>query len=82
MYKEDKMVAKLVPNLGKLFRMNIVLTYTGAYNGNSYLQLERINVYYNEAIGGIYIPRAILMELETGSIDSVKAKKIILKVLI
>jgi tubulin beta len=28
------------------------------------LQLERINVYYNEATGGRYVPRAILMDLE------------------
>ena len=27
------------------------------------MQLERINVYYNEATGGVYIPRAILMDL-------------------
>nr|CAD7603806.1 unnamed protein product [Timema genevievae] len=33
---------------------------TGAYHGDSDLQLERINVYYNEASGGKYVPRAIL----------------------
>ena len=27
---------------------------TGTYHGDSDLQLERINVYYNEATGGIY----------------------------
>ena len=37
---------------------------TGTYNGDSDLQLERINVYYNEATGGRYVPRAILMDLE------------------
>ncbi|CAG0895267.1 unnamed protein product [Cyprideis torosa] len=31
---------------------------TGAYHGDSDLQLERINVYYNEASGGKYVPRA------------------------
>merc|ERR1712013_653196 len=44
---------------------------TGTYHGDSDLQLERINVYYNEATGGRYVPRAILMDLEPGTIDSV-----------
>ena len=35
---------------------------TGSYHGDSDLQLERINVYYNEATGGRYVPRAILMD--------------------
>ena len=30
---------------------------TGSYTGESDLQLERINVYYNEASGGKYVPR-------------------------
>merc|ERR1712110_204249 len=30
---------------------------TGTYHGDSDLQLERINVYYNEASGGKYVPR-------------------------
>jgi len=44
----------------------------GSYEGNSDLQLERINVYYNEATGGRYVPRAILMDLEPGTMDSVR----------
>ena len=36
---------------------------TGTYAGQSDLQLERINVYYNEASGGRYVPRAVLMDL-------------------
>merc|ERR1712110_963235 len=46
---------------------------TGSYVGDSDLQLERINVYYNEASGGKYVPRAILMDLEPGTMDSVRA---------
>ncbi|XP_018421203.1 PREDICTED: tubulin beta-4A chain isoform X4 [Nanorana parkeri] len=46
---------------------------TGAYNGDSPLQLERINVYYNEASGGKYVPRAILVDLEPGTMDSVRS---------
>nr|CAD7396368.1 unnamed protein product [Timema poppensis] len=39
---------------------------TGTYHGDSDLQLERINVYYNEASGGKYVPRAILREWAMG----------------
>lgn len=46
---------------------------TGTYRGDSDLQLERINVYFNEATGGRYVPRAILMDLEPGTMDSVRA---------
>eukprot|EP00764_Aduncisulcus_paluster_P012345 gnl/Carplike_NY0171/534_a732_3270.p1 GENE.gnl/Carplike_NY0171/534_a732_3270~~gnl/Carplike_NY0171/534_a732_3270.p1 ORF type:complete len:449 (-),score=168.41 gnl/Carplike_NY0171/534_a732_3270:95-1441(-) len=45
----------------------------GAYDGDSDLQLERINVYYNEATGGRYVPRAVLVDLEPGTMDSVRA---------
>jgi len=46
---------------------------TGEYTGEVDNQLERINVYYNEASGGRYVPRAILMDLEPGTMDSVRA---------
>ncbi|XP_041048891.1 tubulin beta-4B chain-like isoform X2 [Cetorhinus maximus] len=46
---------------------------TGTYHGDSDLQLERINVYYNEATGGKYVPRAVLMDLEPGTMDSVRS---------
>ena len=46
---------------------------TGSYVGDSDLQIERINVYFNEATGGRYVPRAILMDLEPGTMDSVRA---------
>lgn len=45
----------------------------GTYYGDSDLQLERINVYFNEATGGRYVPRAILMDLEPGTMDAVRA---------
>merc|ERR1712156_489829 len=41
---------------------------TGDYNGTSELQLERIEVYYNQASGGKYVPRAILLDLEPGTV--------------
>ncbi|KAJ8777765.1 hypothetical protein J1605_014220 [Eschrichtius robustus] len=48
-----------------------VIEPTGTYHGDSDLQLDRISVYYNEAIGGKYIPHAILVDLEPGTMDSV-----------
>jgi len=45
----------------------------GIYKGSDDLQLERINVYYNEAQGGKYVPRAILVDLEPGTMDAVKS---------
>ncbi|CAG2113253.1 unnamed protein product [Medioppia subpectinata] len=46
---------------------------TGSYHGDSDLQLERINVYYNEASNGKYVPRAVLVDLEPGTMDSVRS---------
>ncbi|XP_067006280.1 tubulin beta-3 chain isoform X1 [Anabrus simplex] len=51
---------------------------TGTYVGTSDLQLERISVYYNEASvassssGGKYVPRAILLDLEPGTMEAVR----------
>nr|CAD1844848.1 unnamed protein product [Ananas comosus var. bracteatus] len=44
----------------------------GNYVGSSHLQLERVNVYYNEASGGRYVPRAVLMDLEPGTMDALR----------
>eukprot|EP01083_Nonionella_stella_P019044 52950_1 len=46
---------------------------TGYYVGDSDLQMERIKVYFNEATGGRYVPRAVLMDLEPCTMDSVRA---------
>jgi len=46
---------------------------TGNYVGNNAMQLERIDVYFNEANGGRYVPRAILVDLEPGTMDAVRA---------
>ncbi|XP_045456101.1 tubulin beta chain-like isoform X1 [Melitaea cinxia] len=46
---------------------------TGVYKGVSPLQEERLNVYYNEASsGGKYVPRAVLVDLEPGTMDSIR----------
>ncbi|KAI5498868.1 structural constituent of cytoskeleton, partial [Trichomonas vaginalis G3] len=46
---------------------------TGKYYGDSDLQLENINVYFNEAINTRYVPRAVLVDMEPGTMDSVRA---------
>ena len=43
-----------------------------AENGIDY-QLERVNVYYNEASSGKYVPRAILVDLEQATLDTIRA---------
>ncbi|KAF4091414.1 hypothetical protein AMELA_G00036670 [Ameiurus melas] len=46
---------------------------TGSYHGDSPHQLDRINVYYNEATGGRYVPRAVLVDLERETLNSVRS---------
>ncbi|CAH0406219.1 unnamed protein product [Chilo suppressalis] len=45
----------------------------GCYQGDSDLQLERINVYYSEGTNCKYVPRAVLVDLEPSTMDSVRA---------
>eukprot|EP00924_Labyrinthula_sp_SR-Ha-C_P009079 augustus_masked-scaffold_2-processed-gene-12.8-mRNA-1 protein AED:0.20 eAED:0.20 QI:0/-1/0/1/-1/1/1/0/444 len=52
------------------------ITPNGTYNGDSSLQLDRINVYFNEAVAGRYVPRAVLLDLEPGTMDAVKSSSI------
>jgi len=44
----------------------------GKYEGDLQQQLERIDVYFNEASGGKYVPRSILVDLEPGVLDTIK----------
>ncbi|XP_059648528.1 tubulin beta-8 chain-like isoform X3 [Cornus florida] len=46
---------------------------TGRYQGDTDLQLERVNVYYNEVSCGRFVPRAVLMDLEPGTMESVRS---------
>ncbi|KAI3861383.1 hypothetical protein MKW98_000335 [Papaver atlanticum] len=50
-----------------------VICDEGLKEGVSDLQLERINVYYSEASGGRYVPRAVLMDLEPGTMDGIRS---------
>jgi len=45
----------------------------GNYIGDNDLQLERMNVYFNEGMGGRYVPRSVLMDLEPGTMDAVRS---------
>jgi len=45
----------------------------GSYHGTSDLQIERINVYYNEVAGQKYVPRAVLVDLEPGTMDVIQS---------
>ena len=45
----------------------------GIYKGTNDLQLERISVYYNETGANKYVPRAVLVDLEPGTMDSVRS---------
>lgn len=45
----------------------------GEYKGTNDLQLEKISVYYNETGANKYVPRAVLVDLEPGTMDSVRS---------
>ena len=46
----------------------------GSYHGDSEaLQLDRVDVYYNEISKGRYIPRAVLVDLEPGVVDTIRS---------
>jgi len=42
------------------------------YHGESDYQKERLDVYYNEAGNGKYVPRAVLVDLEPGTMEAIK----------
>merc|ERR1712110_1199029 len=44
----------------------------GNYVGTNNLQLERINVFYNEGSKGKYVPRAVLVDLEPATMDGIR----------
>jgi tubulin beta len=52
------------------------ITFDGVYRGDTDLQLERIQVYFNEATGGRFVPRAILVDLEPGTMDAIKNSEV------
>ena len=45
---------------------------SGQFKGESEIQQERLNVYFNEVSEQRYVPRSILCDLEPGTIDSLR----------
>jgi tubulin beta len=45
----------------------------GSYYGDNELQTKRIDVYFHEAMAGRYVPRAVLTDLEPGTMDAIRA---------
>lgn len=48
---------------------------SGAYTGTDPLQLERAGVYFSEGSEGRYVPRAVMLDLEPGVVDTIKSSK-------
>ncbi|KAK7831622.1 tubulin beta-9 chain [Quercus suber] len=65
----------LLPNFKVYAKSSAVhsIDSTGRYCSDSEFQLERVNVYYNEASSGKFVPRAVLMDLELGTMDSFRS---------
>jgi len=49
------------------------ISATGAYVGDNDLQLQRIDCYFNEGQEGRYVPRAVLTDLEPGTMDAIRS---------
>jgi tubulin beta len=47
---------------------------SGEFCGDNHAHLDRINVFYYKALGGNYVPRAVLFDLESGVIGAVNSK--------
>ena len=45
----------------------------GSYHGDNMNQLKRIDVYFHEGMEGRYVPRAVLTDLEPGTMDAIRA---------
>lgn len=47
---------------------------TGSYHGDSYQQLEKINVFFKAVNGGRFVPRAVVVDLKPDTMDRVRAE--------
>jgi len=45
----------------------------GKYHGDNPQQLDKMNVYFTEANNGKFVPRAVLVDLEPGTMDAIRA---------
>jgi tubulin beta len=48
---------------------------SGEYSGDNDSNLGRIDVFYHEALGGKYVPRAVLFDLGPGVIGAVSQSR-------
>ncbi|XP_076629472.1 tubulin beta-1 chain-like isoform X2 [Colletes latitarsis] len=64
-------------NVGGKFWEGIIdehgLSPDGIFCGESDLQLQRINVYFTEAPGYRFVPRSVLVDLDSGSLNSLRS---------
>lgn len=59
--------------IGKQISKEHGINTKGFYDGDNPLQTQLLNVYYKEGQSGQYVPRAILTDLEPGTIDSIRS---------
>ncbi|SCU90971.1 LANO_0D10396g1_1 [Lachancea nothofagi CBS 11611] len=52
------------------------LDFNGNYHGHDDIQKARLNVYFNEASSGKWVPRSVNVDLEPGTIDAVRNSRI------
>ena len=73
-------IGKCGNNIGTLFWETITndhgISKTGLYEGDSDLQLERINIYFNEDSKGQYVPRAVLANMDPNPINNIRNQPI------
>ncbi|KAJ1911852.1 Tubulin beta chain (Beta tubulin) [Tieghemiomyces parasiticus] len=48
----------------------------GHYNGTTDIQCSRLDVYFSEVASSKYVPRSVLVDLEPGALDAVKASSL------
>lgn len=58
--------------IGKQISKEHGINTKGFYEGDNPLQTQLLNVYYKEGQSGQYVPRAILTDLETGTLDEIR----------
>ncbi|KAG5914288.1 hypothetical protein E4U53_004668, partial [Claviceps sorghi] len=73
-FKSANVATKSVPHSGRTSLASMAWTIVASqYHGDDRVQLDRINVYFNEASNSKYVPRAVLVDLEPGTMDAVRA---------
>ncbi|KAK4050451.1 Tubulin beta chain (Beta tubulin) [Microbotryomycetes sp. JL201] len=69
----------VIPNSKTLMRLTTTtldkasILLDSRYRGTDDQQLDKISVYFNEASAGKYVPRAVLVDLEPGTMDVIRS---------